>query len=269
MKIIANNISMNYEISGNGQWITLIHGAGDNLEAWWNQVPVFSQYYQVLTYDVRGYGFTETPEEGYGIDILVQDLNELFEALKIKESYLLGYSMGGRIALHLALNHPEKVKAVIFANSGLVPVHWSKDEIEEMGRWRQQRITAIEQSGSLETVITDESAGMAFSPGWPEKNNEVIQRLKQIQLKNNPQAYLITSKAMVWGTPPPDASQLKMPVLIIAGEHDIWSGIESAIEGQKLISGSKLVAMPTGHASAIERPVEFNKVVLDFLSALG
>jgi pimeloyl-ACP methyl ester carboxylesterase len=110
---------------------------------------------------------------------------------------------------------------------------------------------------------------MAFSPGWPEKNDGVIQQLKKIQLQNDPQAYLITSKAMIWGSPPPDASHLKMPVLIIAGEHDAWSGIDSAREGQKLITGSKLVTMPTGHASAIERPVEFNKAVLDFLSGLS
>ncbi len=269
MKIGANNISMNYEVSGSGKWLTLIHGAGDNLEAWWNQVPVFSKYYQVLTYDVRGYGNTETPEEGYGIDVLEQDLHELFKKLNIKESYLLGYSMGGRIALHLALNHPEMVRAVIFANSGLVPVYWSKEEIEEMTKWRQQRVMAIKQSGSLEAIITDESIGMAFSPGWPDNNNEVIKRLRQIQLKNDPQAYLITSKALVWGTPPPDASQLKMPVLIIAGEHDVWSDVDYAVEAQRLIPGSKLVIMPTGHASAIERPTEFNQAVLDFLSELG
>ena len=72
MKVTANGISMNYEVAGDGDWLVLIHGAGDNLEAWWNQVPVFSRDYRVLTYDVRGYGQTETPEEGYSIDTLVE-----------------------------------------------------------------------------------------------------------------------------------------------------------------------------------------------------
>ena len=62
MKIKANNISINYEVAGSGEWLTLIHGAGDNLNAWYNQVPAFSQHYQVLTYDVRGHGQTELPE---------------------------------------------------------------------------------------------------------------------------------------------------------------------------------------------------------------
>jgi len=265
MKITANNISMNYEITGQGQWLTLIHGAGDNLEAWWNQVLVFSKHYRVLTYDVRGYGQTETPHEEYNTDILVQDLSELLNALDIKESHILGYSMGGRIALGLALAHPDKVKTLILANSGVVPMTRSQEEMEEMNRLRQQRMETVEKQGSLESVVTDESISMVFSPGWPEKNKGIIERYKKIQLKNTPQAYLTVARAMVWGTPPPDASPLRMPTLIIAAEHDTWSGAEAARAGQKLIAGSKLVIMPTGHASAIEQPDQFNHAVLDFL----
>lgn len=268
MKITANNISMNYEVTGQGKWLTLIHGAGDNLEAWWNQVPVFSRHYRVLTYDIRGYGQTETPAEGYSIDALVEDLNQLLKALGIKESYVLGYSMGGRIALGLTLNHPEVVKALIMANSGVVATQRSQEEMDEMTRLRQQRMEIVERQGSLESVVTDESIGMVFSPGWPQRNREVLEHYKQIQLKNDPKAYLVMAKAITWGTPPPDASPLKCPTLIIAAEHDAYSGVEAAKAGQKLIAGSKLVIMPTGHASAIEQPEEFNRIVLDFLSGL-
>lgn len=82
MKIMANNTSINYEIAGNGKWLTLIHGAGDNLGAWWNQVPALSQNHRVLTYDVRGHGQTETPPGEYTIGILVQDLYDLIEGPK-------------------------------------------------------------------------------------------------------------------------------------------------------------------------------------------
>ncbi|MBI4302451.1 MAG: alpha/beta fold hydrolase, partial [Chloroflexi bacterium] len=58
MKIKANGISMNYELTGAGECLTLIHGAGDNLNMWYHQVPTLSQRYQVLTYDVRGFGQT-------------------------------------------------------------------------------------------------------------------------------------------------------------------------------------------------------------------
>ena len=266
MKIKANGITMNYEISGSGKWLTLVHGAGDNLEVWWHQVPVFSQHYRVLTYDVRGYGQTETPSGGYTIDILVQDLYELLKALGVKETYILGYSMGGGIALGLALSHPEMVKALIIANSGAA-VQRSQEEIRERTNLRQQQAEAVQQHG-LEAII-DKSTAIVFSPGWPEKNREAFEHYKKIRIKHDQKAYLIAMRSMVWGIPPPNVSNLKCPTLIIAGENDSLMGVETARASQKLIPGSQLKVMSTGHASAIEKPKEFNSIVLEFLSGVG
>ena len=267
MKIEANGISINYEITGSGKWLTLIHGASDNLEAWWYQVPAFSQHYRVLTYDVRGYGQTETPPGEYSTDILVQDLYELLKALGVEETYVLGYSMGGRIALGLALSHPEMVKALIIANSSVAPIERNEEEMKEMMELRQQRMETVQQHGLMPVV--DESTARVFSPGWPEKNREVFEHYKKIRLKNDPKAYLIAMGAMVWGTPPPDVSGLKCPTLIIGGENDSLMGTDSARASQKLIPGSQLKVMPTGHASAIEKPEEFNSTVLEFLAGVA
>jgi pimeloyl-ACP methyl ester carboxylesterase len=62
MKIAANGTSMNYEVAGDGDWLVLVHGAGDNLRTWYNQVPAFSKQYKVLTYDTRGHGQTDVAE---------------------------------------------------------------------------------------------------------------------------------------------------------------------------------------------------------------
>ncbi len=59
MKIKANGIEINYELSGKGKTLVLIHGFTDNLNMWYNQVPEFAKQYQVLIYDVRGFGQTE------------------------------------------------------------------------------------------------------------------------------------------------------------------------------------------------------------------
>jgi len=267
MKIKANGISMNYEITGSGRWFTLIHGAGDNLEAWWNQVPVFSRHYQVLTYDVRGYGQTETPPGEYSTDILVQDLGELLKGLGIEETYLLGYSMGGRIAVEFTLKNPAVVKALIIANSGVAPLERSQEEMKQMMEMRQQRMEIVEKQGLA--PIMDESTAMVFSPGWPDENRDVVEQYKKIRLKNDPQAYLIAMRAMVWGMAPPDVSSIKCPTLIIAGEKDGLMGAESGRASQQLIPGSQLKVMVTGHAAAIEKPEEFNSTVLEFLAGLG
>ena len=266
MKTKANNISINYEVAGEGKWLTLIHGAGDNLEAWWNQVPTLAESYRVLSYDVRGHGQTETPPVEYTIGLLVQDFYELLKVLKVTETYVLGYSMGGRIALGLALEHAEMVKALILANSGVAPIQRSEEEMKQMMEMRQRQTEIIEKQGL--GPVMDEMTTRALSPGFAEKNPEVFSRYKEIRLKNDPDAYLTLMKAMPWAATPPDVSSLKLPTLIIAGEHDLFSGPEAAEASQRLIAGSRLTVMPTGHAAAIEQPDEFNKTVLDFLAGL-
>ena len=62
MKLRTNSILVNYELTGNGECLVLIHGAGHNLNGWYFQVPACSKRYQVLTYDVRGHGETELGE---------------------------------------------------------------------------------------------------------------------------------------------------------------------------------------------------------------
>ena len=107
MKIQANGISMNYELGGSGRYFTLIHGAGDNLNAWYNQVPAFSQHYRVLTYDVRGHGQTELPEVELTMELWVDDLYALLKALNINETVLLGFSMGGQLPSDLPWSTPK------------------------------------------------------------------------------------------------------------------------------------------------------------------
>jgi 3-oxoadipate enol-lactonase len=267
MKIQANGISMNYEVTGSGKWLTLVHGAGDNLGAWWNQVPVFARDYTVLTYDVRGYGQTETPQDNYSTDILIEDLYELLKALGINETSLLGYSMGGRIAVGLTLKYPEKVEALIIANSPIAGMpQRSEEQLQEMAKMREQRIKIVEEQGLA--PVMDESMAMVFSSGWPEKNRGVFEQYKKIRLTNNPQSYIVAMRSMTMGGPPPDVSSIRCPTLIIGGESDGLMGTDSARAGQAVIPGSKLKIMPTGHASYIEQPEEFNATVLEFLASL-
>jgi 3-oxoadipate enol-lactonase len=266
MKIRANGISMNYEINGTGKWLTLIHGAGDNIGMWWNQTPAFSQKYRLLTYDVRGYGQTETPSEGYSLGTLVEDLYQLLKVLQIKETYLLGYSMGGRVAVGFTLSHPEIVNALIVSNSPLVPVRRSAEEMKEMARLREQRMKAVEKQDPMSAA--EDFTNMVFSPGWPEKHKDIIEKYQKIRLQNDPEASRVAIKSMVLGEPTPDVSKIKCPTLIIGGERDGLMGIESIKAGEALISNSQLKFLPTGHASAIEMPKEFNRSVMDFLAGL-
>ena len=104
--------------------LVLIHGAGDNLDMWYHQVPVFSRSYRVISYDVRGSGNTEIPGGEYSISLFAQDAYQLMGDIGMKQAYFLGYLTGGRIALELTLNHPELVQALVLANSSVGLASW-------------------------------------------------------------------------------------------------------------------------------------------------
>jgi len=263
MKVKANGISINYQVKGKGANLVLVHGAGDNLNMWYHQVPVFSKSYRVITYDVRGSGKTERPEGEYSIALLAEDAYQLMKAIGVKEAYFLGYSMGGRIALELALNHPELIKALILANSSVVLTPPSAESLE-----RRRTILELLGKGDMKAFAEMMTAG-AFSPGLKSRNPAEFKKYMKVKLQNHPQGIARIMQLLGAPASPPDLSKVRCPVLLIVGEHDLYMGVEQGKRGHEAMTGSKMVLLPTGHAAAIEAPEKFNSAVLEFLSRLG
>ena len=269
MRIEAGGIEINYELSGEGDPLVLIHGFSDNLNMWFNQVPAFSRQYKVLTYDVRGHGKTEMREDRFSMKIFADDLRALLEALGIENACLLGYSMGGRIGLQFALEHPEMTTGLVFANSGVMgsDVELTAEQIAEMVERRKQMV-ALFETGDIE-AIADGMAERSFSPGMRERDPAVFQRYERIKLQNDPRHYLAIMQAMVEAvTNPPDLTQLGCPALIIAGEQDAFMAVNEARSMERAIDDVTVTILPTGHAAAIEAPRAFNQAVLDFMGRL-
>jgi pimeloyl-ACP methyl ester carboxylesterase len=259
MKLRANGITINYELAGEGDCLVLIHGAGDNLRMWLGQVPAFARQYKVLTYDIRGFGETECPKSDMDVSVLAADLRELFRALGIETACVLGFSMGGRIALQLAVDEPSTVKALILSGSA-IPAGPPPPEAQQ----RRRALIAALERGELEAVA-EQMTELSFSPGLKERNPALFERFKQIKLSNNAQCFARVWKAMAQ-SPPPDPARLACPVLLIAGAHDAFVPLESMRNTQAMIPGSRLEVLPTGHAAALEAPDQFNRIVLDFLA---
>ncbi|MFC1901837.1 alpha/beta fold hydrolase [Chloroflexota bacterium] len=263
MKIKANDISINYEIKGKGAKLVLIHGAGDNLNMWYYQVPVFSKNYRVITYDVRGFGKTESPEAEHPISLFTKDIYELMKALRVEDACFLGYSMGGRIALELAINHPDMVKALVLANSYLGLTAPSHEDVE--GRRAIQELLDKGDIKGVAEIMTKSS----FSPGFKHKNPTEFEKYLKVKLQNNPDGLARMSRPGGAATKPPDLRKIKCPTLLIAGENDALMPLDQSKLAQQVIVGSKLVVLPAGHAANLELPEKFNSAVLEFLSEVS
>jgi pimeloyl-ACP methyl ester carboxylesterase len=262
VQVRANGIDINYELAGEGDVLVLVHGAGDSLRMWWRQTPEFSKRYRVLTYDIRGFGATGLPDGDVNVDVLAADLRELLRALDVDSAFVLGYSMGGRIALQFALRQPEMARALVLANSsvGIGPAP------EGAAERRQALIDALRR-GEIDAVA-ERMTELSFSPGVKERDPELFCRYAAIKRASEPQAFARVWEAMTKAGPA-DLSGLRCPTLIIAGERDSFVSMEAARATQAAIAGSRLEALPTGHAAAIEAPDEFNRIVVDFLAAVS
>ncbi len=266
MKIQAGRAEINYELAGEGECIVLIHGFSDNLTMWYNQVLEFSKNYKVLTYDVRGHGKTESLDDSFSMDLFADDLYELLSVLNIDRACVLGYSMGGRIAVTFALKHPDMATGLIFANSGIPSpdLELSSQDLAEMEEKRGQMINLLE-TADIE-VISDVMAEFSLSPGFRDREPDIFQKYKDVKLKNDPRYYVPIMQVMAGSLEnPPDLTQLKCPALIIAGEQDGFMTLDVAESMAAAIPNVEVKAFPTGHASAIEMPEAFNKAVLGFL----
>ena len=114
----VGDVALHYTVWGSaGPWLTLVHGGMMPAVAWEDQAARLSDVARVLTFDQRGYGASSTPAEGYSIVQRARDLQGLWDALDIDQSVLVGFSMGGFVAIETTLTAPERVTALLLAGT--------------------------------------------------------------------------------------------------------------------------------------------------------
>lgn len=277
-KVKANGILMVYEDTGREWNFLLIHGMGDNNKMWWNQmVPAINKYFRVIAYDVRGHGLTERPKDGYSVDNLAKDIQQFWPMCQSmigqelenpdevvfmgSRPIIMGYSMGGRIALEYAVRNPKDVRALILVSSGVgLPRPTPSPEMQK----RREEMMALLKKGDTKKWA-EMMTTSAFSPGFRQKDAKSFDRYMKVKQEQKADALLRVMEGMAAPAPAPDLSKLTMPVLIVVGQNDPNMGPEQGKQAQQAVPGSRLVVLPTGHASPIEAPDQFNAAVLEFL----
>jgi pimeloyl-ACP methyl ester carboxylesterase len=135
---LSTGIRLHHQQVGDGPDVVMVHGLTGNLAVWHLQIaPLLWDRFRILTYDLRGHGYSDMPPAGYTADDMAADLLELLDALEIERPAIVGHSYGADIALYFALAHPERVEHVV-AIEGALPalVHErSRDEWEGWSHW--------------------------------------------------------------------------------------------------------------------------------------
>ncbi len=144
--VLRNGIRLHHITAGDGPDLVLVHGITGNLAVWHlHMVPVLLDHFRVLTYDLRGHGYSDMPKTGYDCDSMAEDLQQLLDALEIERPMLVGHSYGADIALYFAHSYPERVSHVV-AIEGALPALVSARNREEWEGWSYW-VETLERSG--------------------------------------------------------------------------------------------------------------------------
>lgn len=273
--IEINDVTVHYKEMGQGDTtFILLHGFGASLFSWHAVMQPFSEYGRVVAYDRPAFGLTSRPmprdwdgESPYSTNSNVELLAGLMNELNIDKAILVGNSAGGSVSVAFALKYPERVQALILVDpalgggGGRFP-QWALPLMAtpQMRHVGPLLVRSIAQTGN-DTIL---QAWHDPSLVTTETIDAYRKPLKAYNWDRALYEFTIASRPLELRL-----TELKMPVIVIAGDDDRIIPTEYSVQASKDIPGSQLVILPAcGHVPHEECPVAFMEAVTGFLENL-
>lgn len=228
----SDGVRIRYTVSGQGPPVLLLHGFGGSLDDW-SAIPLMSEIsesFQLIAMDVRGHGGSDKPHDpaAYGADV-VDDVTRLLDRLGIASAHVVGYSMGARMTIKLALSHQDRLLSAVLVGSGVT--------LPEDFPLYTEGAQALE-GGTLDVGDNDAAALAAM--------------LRAVES---------------WAVVEQDVSPLQVPILVVAGAADVnLPGVELLA---RLLPSVELVVVPGHDHASILASEELTLVTRDFLHEFG
>lgn len=259
-----NGTVLHYTLQGEGAPLVLIHAGVADSRGWQHQIEAFAQDYQVLAYDLRGYGQSKMPaHETYTHH---EDLHALLTHLGIQSAYMVGMSMGGKTAINFTLTYPEMIKRLVLIGSALDGYPLQGDYLEKMWALASEVFTKQGYAPAAEIEMETWLIGPGRSvDAVPEDVRTLVSEMIQVSYIHEIAAEEAEEKDLA----PPATERLpeiKVPTLVLIGEYDVpvMHEIATKLDAEILIS-QKIILPNTAHLPNVEIPVVLNQHIRDFL----
>jgi pimeloyl-ACP methyl ester carboxylesterase len=263
MRARCNDIDVAWFEAGRGETLILIHGLGDDHRAWRRTLPDLMLNHRVVMYNLRGHGGTTAGRCDGTLQQLGGDLVALMDSIAIDHAHIAGFSLGGTIAMRMAIDHPTRVR-------GLVLVATSSRVGTTAADWYRQRAEMVEHRDPLIRDTLDRDTADVYSESPAELDAGLLIRR---QSTSDPRGYgnACTAMAALNAAPlDPELSQISAPTLIVASERDRHCPPKAAEIIAAGIKGSRLEIIPgAGHPIPVEKPGELAGSMNSFLAARG
>lgn len=253
-----NATTLHYERVGSGSPLLLIHGLGSSGEDWAFQRDEFARRHTLILPDLRGSGRSAKPPGPYSIAQFAADLWGLLDALGIAATDVVGFSLGGAIAIEMALMRPQCVRRLVLCNT------LANYRTDTWRKWFEaQAQVALVRVLGLRRTARLVARRLFPQPDQAPKRRRVIDVLGA----NERRSYLATIRALIGWSALERLHALRAPTLLIAAEHDYTPLAEKRAEMRHFPQAQLVVIAGSRHGTPFDATARFNASVLEFLAA--
>jgi 3-oxoadipate enol-lactonase len=257
-----NDCKIAYALQGNNRLpvVVLSHALATRAEIWGYQLPVLTNRFRVLTYDIRGHGESATGGDSYTFSLLASDVAKLLEHLDIARIAFVGLSLGGMIAQQFALDHPDRLWGLVLCSTGSATNESAKSILEErIGRVRSEGL-----DGQVQPTLK-----RWFTNRFIEEAPCTMRWVSDLILSTSLKGYTGCCEALQELDFTHQLAQVRTRTLLIPGAQDAAFPEKSSRIIQDQIPGSELFVLSgAAHLGCVERAHAFNEILAPFLSRI-
>jgi 3-oxoadipate enol-lactonase len=253
----AGSFVVHYQVDGAADKPALLfsNSLGSDLRIWDPLVPYLAKDFTLIRYDTRGHGLSEAPPPPYTAGDLARDAVGLLDALQINEAVLCGLSVGGMIAQQLAIEYPDRARALILCDTGA--------RIGTVTSW-EERIATVKANGL--TVVATPSMERWFSEEFRRRNSAAVRGYGNMVTRTPLDGYVGTCCVLRDTDLTKPAANIAKPTLILCGDQDIATPPDMARELAGIIPDARLFLIPgAAHISCVEQPSIMAAQIMQFL----
>jgi pimeloyl-ACP methyl ester carboxylesterase len=247
--------TLHYSIAGTGPAVLLLHSLGGAGEMWNATISALSAGYTVIAPDARGHGRSSDGGE-ISVRQFAKDSAAILEGVGIGAAHVVGLSMGGQAAMHLAMHAPEMVHGLVLADTSL----GGRGGAEERVAGIRKRIAEIGAEGFAREYT--------LSRTMPETDEATKTAFAALVLKTLPDIYARQAYSISCEDLRATAGTIAAPTLVIAGDHDASTPPEMGRQLRDAIPGAAMsVIRSANHLSNLDQPGRFNALLRQFLES--
>jgi 2-succinyl-6-hydroxy-2,4-cyclohexadiene-1-carboxylate synthase len=259
------DVRLSYFVSGDGPPVTLLHGFTQSGRSWRELIAHMPGGWKWIVPDLRGHGQTVTRAGApCSMDACTDDLVALWEELDVGRTHLVGYSMGGRLALHVAARRPERLLSLLTvgAHAGL------EDDARAGRRQGDEALAARIEKDGVESFV-DYWSSLPLFEGLQRRGEGYVAQLRAERLQNHAAGLACSLRGMGAGVMEPvwdDLTRLKGPCTFVAGQLDHGYVASARRLAASVPQGRVELVLRAGHAAHQERPDAFARILADHLA---